>query len=146
MSFKSKQQLCTKNLISLTLSKIFTFYVVYGTCKAVAKSLKSCLRTFALIVCAQRSSAGNATVICHASLHVLVTIDWSRRYTCHWKRRGKKSHRFYSSCHRIPVVVVIDRAYENTRRGWTLLFTTSLAAWNYLEIPPIKTYARKPPL
>ena len=53
---------------------------------------------------------------------------------------------FLFSCHRIPVVVVIDRAYENARRGWTLLFTTSLAAWNYLKIPPLKTYARKPPL
>ena len=40
---------------------------------------KMSLRTFALIVCAQRCCAGNATVICHASLHVLVTIDWSRR-------------------------------------------------------------------
>ena len=29
--------------MSLTLSKIFTFYVVYGTFKAVTKSLKSCL-------------------------------------------------------------------------------------------------------
>ena len=37
------------------------------------------LRTFALIVCAQRCCAGNATVICHASIHVLVTIDWCRR-------------------------------------------------------------------
>ena len=46
---------------------------------------------------------------------------------------------FPSSCHRIPVVgVIIDRAYENTCRGWTLLFTTSLAAWNYLKIPPQK--------
>ena len=35
------------------------------------------LRTFVLIVCAQHCCAGNATVICHASLHVLVTIDWS---------------------------------------------------------------------
>ena len=40
--------------------------------------------------------------------------------------KWKKSHRkkffffnFLSSCHRIPVVVVIDRAYENARRGWT---------------------------
>ena len=53
---------------------------------------------------------------------------------------------FLSSCHRNLIVVVIDRAYENARRGWTLLFTTSLAAWNYLKIPPLKTYARKPSL
>ena len=32
-----------KSKISLTLSKIFTFYVVYGTCKAVTKTLKRCL-------------------------------------------------------------------------------------------------------
>ena len=37
------------------------------------------LRMFALIVCAQHCCNINATVICHASLHVLVTIDWSRR-------------------------------------------------------------------
>ena len=50
---------------------------------------------------------------------------------------------FFSSCHRIPVVVATDRAYENARPGWTLLFTTSLAAYNYLKISPLKTYARK---
>ena len=33
------------------------------------KSFLFVLRTFALIVCAQRVCAGNATVICHASLH-----------------------------------------------------------------------------
>ena len=32
------------------------------------------LRTFVLIVCVQRCCAGNATVICHTSLHVLATI------------------------------------------------------------------------
>ena len=29
-----------------------------------------CLRTFAVIVCAQRCCAGNAIVICHASLRL----------------------------------------------------------------------------
>ena len=32
------------------------------------------LRTFALIVCAQRNCAGNATVICHALLRALVKL------------------------------------------------------------------------
>ena len=32
------------------------------------------LRTFALIVCAQRYCAGNATVICHALLRALVKL------------------------------------------------------------------------
>ena len=32
------------------------------------------LRTFALIVCAQRNCAGNATIICHALLRALVKL------------------------------------------------------------------------
>ena len=134
------------------------------------------LRTFALIVCAQRWCAGNATVIFHASLHVLVTIDWRDKHGVA-NAGGKKftplNHRwplfflmmnhllyllstkydkmifflnFLSSCHRIPVVVIIDWAYENGCRGWTLLWTTSLVAWNYLKTPLLKTYARKAPL
>ena len=67
-----------------------------------------------------------------------------------WKKSHRKNLSFFyyclASCHRISVVVVIDRAQENARRGWTLLFTTSLAAWYYLKISPLKTYARKPPL
>ena len=49
------------------------------------------LRMFALIVCAQRCNvAAQVTLlICHASLHVLVTIDWSPRQTWRRKRRGE---------------------------------------------------------
>ena len=35
-------------------------------------NFQAALRTFALIVCAQRYCAGNATVICHALLRALV--------------------------------------------------------------------------
>ena len=59
------------------------------------------LRTFALIVCAQRCWAGNATVIRHASLHVLVTIDMAS------KTPGKKSHRFYSFASLVAPIFLI---------------------------------------
>ena len=45
------------------------------TLQVVAASYNSeNLRTFALIVCAQRNCAGNATVICHALLRALVKL------------------------------------------------------------------------
>ena len=40
----------------------------------VLRSTVKGLRTFALIVCAQRNCAGNATVICHALLRALVKL------------------------------------------------------------------------
>ena len=43
------------------------------------------LRTFALIVCAQRYCAGNATVICHALLRALVKL----RFQNLCKNRGR---------------------------------------------------------
>ena len=47
-------------------------------------------------------AAGNTTVICHASLHILITIDWSWRQTWRRKRCGKKSH-FTPLDHRLPL-------------------------------------------
>ena len=49
------------------------------------------VRTFALIVCAQRCCAGNATVICHASLRLTGLEDKHGV-----ENAGEKSHRFYS--------------------------------------------------
>ena len=46
----------------------------------------SILRTFALIVCAQRNCAGNATVICHALLRALVKL----RFENLCRNRGRK--------------------------------------------------------
>ena len=43
------------------------------------------LRTFALIVCAQRYCAGNTTVICHALLRALVKL----RFQNLCKNRGR---------------------------------------------------------
>ena len=48
-----------------------------GCFNVAFKNLAVCdLRTFALIVCAQRYCAGNATVICHALLRALVTLKF----------------------------------------------------------------------
>ena len=68
-----------------------------------------------------------------------------------WKNSHLKKLSFFFnflfSCKRIPeVAAATGKAYENARRGWTLLFTTSLVACNHLKIPFLKTYARRPSL
>ena len=45
---------------------------------------RTSLRTFALIVCAQRNCAGNATVICHALLRALVKLRFDKPLQNPW--------------------------------------------------------------
>ena len=52
-------------------AKILFFIVNYANLSGFCcRRRRGCLRTFALIVCAQPFCAGNATVICHASLRL----------------------------------------------------------------------------
>ena len=82
----------------------------------------------------------------HESLTLLTIykIWWNQKN--HTVRSYLFFFNFLSSFHRIPEMVSTGSSYENARRDWNLLFTTSLAACNSLKIPLLKSYARRPSL
>ena len=55
--------------LCVTVKQVISL-ILHATRNDVDVEGKACLRTFALIVCAQPFCAGNATAICHASLRL----------------------------------------------------------------------------